>query len=295
MMNQMKGGIMDTSLPARAVTGQRRAVAVIEVVLVFGLTLFLMAVVILSPAGEWELQTIGYPFLEYFVMMAVPWLWMLVTRKSLVAHGLSVRNLRDQLAIVAIAFVPVFLASLPFLFVDYKSASGAFILAGIEIALLLILGWLLLRRPTMSASSILAGAALLVAAANGAGQSPVVKAISAFVFYIFFLGLGEELLFRGYIQSRLNSAWGRPFLFFGASWGWGLVIMSLLFGVMHWINLSSLASGSWQLEPWWGFWTAFGGLVFGFLREKTGSIVAPAILHGLPEALAGIGRALMGA
>lgn len=34
--------------------------------------------------------------------------------------------------------------------------------------------------------------------------------------------------------------------------------------------------------------------MFGFLREKTGSILAPAILHGLPEALAGIGRAFMG-
>ena len=54
---------------------------------------------------------------------------------------------------------------------------------------------------------------------------------------------------------------------------------------MHFINLGSLAMGNWQLEPWWGFWTIFGGLVLGFVREKTGSIAASTILHGLPDAL----------
>jgi membrane protease YdiL (CAAX protease family) len=44
--------------------------------------------------------------------------------------------------------------------------------------------------------------------------------------------------------------------------------------------------GNWHLTPWWGLWTFFAGLVLGFVREKTGSIVAPTILHGLPQAIA---------
>jgi membrane protease YdiL (CAAX protease family) len=112
------------------------------------------------------------------------------------------------------------------------------------------------------------------------------KAVIEFVFYIFFFRLGEELLFRGYIQSRLNAAWGKPFQFFGVRWGWGVVIASVLFGLMHVLNVGSLVSGAWQPEWWWGFWTFFGGLVLGFVREKTGSIVAPTILHGLPQAIA---------
>ncbi|MCJ7825332.1 MAG: hypothetical protein MUP44_10565 [Anaerolineales bacterium] len=42
----------------------------------------------------------------------------------------------------------------------------------------------------------------------------------------------------------------------------------------------------WQLAPWWGLWTFSGGLVLAFVREKTGGIVAPAILHGLPQGIA---------
>jgi hypothetical protein len=137
----------------------------------------------------------------------------------------------------------------------------------------------------MKESGVLVGALVLIGRFNLTQQPTLENAISAFIFYIFFLGFGEEFLFRGYIQSRLNAAFGSPFQFFGVNWGWGIVIMSLLFGLMHFLNLGTLAIGNWQLEPWWGFWTFFGGLVFGFVREKTSSIAAPTILHGLPDAI----------
>ncbi|MDH7561736.1 MAG: CPBP family intramembrane metalloprotease, partial [bacterium] len=92
--------------------------------------------------------------------------------------------------------------------------------------------------------------------------------------------------FRGYIQSRLNAAFGKPFRFFGVTWGWGLVITAALFGLMHVANIGSFIDHQWEAEWWWGFWTFFSGLVFGFVREKSGNIIAPAILHGLPQALA---------
>lgn len=38
----------------------------------------------------------------------------------------------------------------------------------------------------------------------------------------------------------------------------------------------------------WGFWTIFSGLVFGFVREKSGGILAPTLLHGLPQAIASV-------
>lgn len=66
------------------------------------------------------------------------------------------------------------------------------------------------------------------------------------------------------------------------------MITSLLFGVMHVINLASVIAGNWQPEFWWGFWTFFGGWAFSFVREKTGSIAAPTILHGLPQALVSV-------
>lgn len=263
-----------------------KAKALIEVVVVFSLTLLLVALVGLSPAGEWVRQVTKRAFLEYIVMIAVPLLILVVARRNLTAYGLSLRNLRYHLDIAATAFVPVAVASVPLAFIDETGWSGALILVGVEIAVLFALGWLLRRKPTRDESGILAGALLLTAYSSAAGKVTFINGLSALIFYVFFLGFGEELLFRGYIQSRLNAAWGRPFQFFGVHWGWGIIITSFLFGLMHVLNLYSLVHGDWQLEWWWGLWTFFGGLVNGFVREKTGSIVAPTILHGLPQGIA---------
>lgn len=265
---------------------ETKAKAVIEVVVVFSLTLFFVALGGLSPLGKWERQVTNSFFIEYAVMIAFPLLLLVVARRNLASYGLSLRNISYHLNVAATAFVPVAVAFVLLAFVNYRQWSGALIMAGVQIALLFALGWLLKRKPTRNENGILVGGMLLVAGSSFAQQATLGNAISAFVFYILFLGLGEELLFRGYIQSRLNIAWGRPFQFYGVNWGWGIVIASILFGLMHVLNIGSLVSGHWKLEWWWGLWTFFGGLVVGFVREKTGSIVAPTILHGLPQAIA---------
>lgn len=270
-----------------------KAKAVLEVVIVFGLTLLLIALIGLSPLGEWERQVLGYFYIEYAVMIALPLVVLAVTRRNLASYGITARPLRYHLNIALICFVPVALSSMPAAFFDYRSWIGALVMAIAQIALLYALGWLLKRKPSRNESGILVGGIALLAFSNLV-QAPAVanaaaiaaaNAVSAFIFYFFFLGLGEELLFRGYIQSRLNAAWGRPFQFFGVPWGWGALITSLLFGLMHVFNLGSLIVGNWQLEPWWGLWTFFGGLAFSLVREKTGSITASTILHGLPQAI----------
>jgi hypothetical protein len=40
-------------------------------------------------------------------------------------------------------------------------------------------------------------------------------------------------MFRGYIQSRLNTAFGRPFRLWGVPWGWGLVITAREWTAFH--------------------------------------------------------------
>ena len=265
-----------------------KAKAILEVVVVFVLTWLILALVGLSPLGEWERQITGrYNFIEYILIIAITLLVLVVTRKKLASYGISFRNLRYHLDIAVTSFVPVAIGFLPIAFIgnNHKTWWGSLIMAGIQIAVLFSLGWLLRRKPTRNESGVVMGTLLLIAFSNLNQKAPLENPVTGFLFYIFFLGLGEELLFRGYIQSRLNEAWGRPFQFFGVPWGWGLIITSVIFGLMHVINIGSLINGNWQLEPWWGLWTFFGGLVNGFVREKTGSIVAPSILHGLPQAI----------
>lgn len=263
-----------------------KAKAVIEVAIVFSLTLLLIALVSLSPVGRWERQVTNRFFIEYGVMIIIPLLLLVATHRNPPAYGLSLRNAAYHMDIAATAFVPVAIVSAVCAFVDYKAWGGSLILAALQIAVLFAIGWLLKRKPTASANGVSLGAILPIACSELAIGARFGNALSAFVFYVFFLGLGEELLFRGYIQSRLNAAFGKPFRFFGVNWGWGVVMTAALFGLMHVLNLASLIGGRWQLTWWWGFWTFFSGLVFGFVREKSGSILAPAILHGLPQAMA---------
>jgi membrane protease YdiL (CAAX protease family) len=261
-------------------------IALAEVVVVFVLTLRLVAAVGVSPIGTTVRQATNRAFLEYAVMIAVPVLILLATRRNLASYGITFRNPRYHLEVTLTAFMPVALASVVLSFVDYKAWGGALILTATWIAVLFVIAFLLKRKPTLGGTAMLAVLPLAGLASVPTAQATLRNAVSALVFYVFFLGLGEEILFRGYIQSRLDIAFGRPFQFFGVPWGWGAVIASALFGLMHVINLGGLISQQWHLTPWWGFWTFSAGLVLAFVREKTGSIAASTLLHGLPQGIA---------
>ena len=64
-------------------------------------------------------------------------------------------------------------------------------------------------------------------------------------------GVSEEIFFRGVLQAEI-----------------GIVAASLLFGLLHPINLSYVV------------WAASVGLAFGFLYQATGSLLPPILCHG---------------
>jgi uncharacterized protein len=59
----------------------------------------------------------------------------------------------------------------------------------------------------------------------------------------------------------------------------GLIIASLLFGLLHIFNNFNPLTGNYGLNIAWGIIAFIFGLIMGIVREKTGSIVAPSILH----------------
>ena len=66
-------------------------------------------------------------------------------------------------------------------------------------------------------------------------------------------GFAEELLFRGYVQTRLSQRWGR--------W-WGVGIAAALFGIMH-------------IDPVHGTFAGIFGLYLGYLTERAAAFVRP--------------------
>jgi membrane protease YdiL (CAAX protease family) len=92
-------------------------------------------------------------------------------------------------------------------------------------------------------------------------------------------GFGEGILYRGYIQSRINEESGRPFTFMGVNFGAGVIISSILFGLAHGLNPFNPLVGEYDLAWWWGLSSGVAGFTFGMVREKTQSIIASGIGH----------------
>lgn len=267
---------------------QNKIKAIFEVVSVFLLTFLIIWAIQIPPLGEWQRLVLQRHFLAYSVMITIPLLFLAVTRRSFTAYAISFKNLKYNLDVAFTCFIPVAIISAGTYFaaLDWKRWDGALLSAAISVGKLFLLAWLLRKKPTMCNLCAISAFLFLIPGILPSSGATIGKAASAFVFYFAFLGPGEEILYRGYMQSRLNEAFCRPYRFYGVNWGWGVVITSLIFGFMHVLNPFNPFLGKFDLMWWWGFWTFFGGLVLGFIREKTGSIVAPVILHGLPQAIA---------
>lgn len=90
-------------------------------------------------------------------------------------------------------------------------------------------------------------------------------------YQIFFVAIPEEFFYRGYLQTRLNELHARRWTIAGASIGMGAVVANLLFAFGHSVV---------QLQ-WWHFATFFPGLLFAWLRERSGGVVPGALFHAL--------------
>jgi membrane protease YdiL (CAAX protease family) len=116
----------------------------------------------------------------------------------------------------------------------------------------------------------------LIALARGKFTADI---IGCQAYYLFVVGSGEEIRSRGYVQSRLNEAFGRPWKFWNTPFGPGLLIASILFGASPIYQL-----GAAKPSVLIGLGAMLGGLFYGFVRERAGSFLASALVHGLNAA-----------
>lgn len=253
--------------------------AIMETVFVLSCAVAAAGIVHNSPLAAWQRAVTMWPFAENATILIVPLLWLFLSRRKFADYGLTAVGVSDQLRATVRCGVPFAAFAL---FNSFRSTSqlGAvlFIMA-IGIAALFLFGFLL-REKTLP--SIAALPCLFLPFA-GDGMQHVAGGV---IFYMMFVGPAEEVLFRGVIQSRLNHAFGRPFSFFGARWGWGGIIACVLFGLMHVINEPALFAGYWRPNWWAGPAMFCLALPLAYLRERTGGVLAPAILHCWPQSIA---------
>lgn len=94
------------------------------------------------------------------------------------------------------------------------------------------------------------------------------------LYHLLCVALPEEVFYRGYVQSRLNQAfpWSVNLLHGRVGFGW--LYTAFLFALGHYII---------SLRPE-ALATFFPGLLFGWLRERTGSVAASTAFHAVCNA-----------
>jgi len=93
--------------------------------------------------------------------------------------------------------------------------------------------------------------------------------------HLLVVALPEETFYRGYVQARLAPLFRRRIRVLGADLGAPVVVASALFALSHLVAIPA----PFRLAVF------FPGLLFGWLRERTGSLVAPVVLHALSNVL----------
>ncbi len=108
-------------------------------------------------------------------------------------------------------------------------------------------------------------------AESGSGDVAIGRWLNMSLYQFVAIAFPEEFFFRGYLHSRLNQIFGTPLRLLGASVGAGLVITAGVFMLFHLLLSVNL----------WNVGIFFPALIFGWLRDRTGSIAAPTLFHAL--------------
>lgn len=272
-----------------------KILALLEVLAVYALIQVVVQFLRFTDLVRLEEQMLGWSYIVMALVVAIPALVIWLAHRSWADYGVSLAMWPTNLDIGIKAFLVSFL---PFAVGRYvpamlgweagSLATGLF-KALMEITALALIVWLMNRqKPVASGRRNLITIGLLlmfpILLALLVGRLSLVV-VSTVIWQFVCSGFGEEFVYRGYIQSRLNQSFGRPYCVYGVQFGVGLFIASLLFGLMHAFNGYDPAIGFASFDWSWALWASMGGLFFGVIRERTGTLLAPGIAHGLPDAV----------
>ena len=103
-----------------------------------------------------------------------------------------------------------------------------------------------------------------------------------FAFQLTMPGLEEELFYRGVLLLMLNQAFGRPLRVLGAPMGWAAILTSVAFGLDH---AFGYGADGFSFDPLAFVLTGGPVLLLVWLREKTGSLLLPVLLHNFANTI----------
>jgi membrane protease YdiL (CAAX protease family) len=278
-----------------------RGRSIVEVLAVF--SCFQLITIALQGASgllRWEQRVLGWSYFTGFLTVLLPTIVIVLQKRELELYGLTLRRwetsldvgLKGCLYLVAPQILLTLLSSEG---AAYSHVDGSLVLSFSMIVML----FLLLRciagenyKPFSSVRTrlLLTVAFLTIPLIAGAAYGRLtLKVFSTILWQLVFGGFGEELFYRGYIQSTVNEEYGRPWSVEGVAFGPGLLVSSALYGLDRALNTVRPLEGVYTVSWSWGFFAFTVGIFYGFIREHTGDIVGSGVANGLVDS---VGEAL---
>ena len=105
--------------------------------------------------------------------------------------------------------------------------------------------------------------------------------IKTLLFLLIMPGLNEEIIYRGFLLGFLNKIFDRKFKLLGTNFGWGAILTSIVFALLHGFNLTN----NYQLHFDYItiILTGTYGFIYALIRERSGSLVFPIISHSTAD------------
>ena len=102
--------------------------------------------------------------------------------------------------------------------------------------------------------------------------------IATLIYLAILPGMNEELVYRGVLPACLERLFPKNWILASAKVGWGTVITTVLFGLLHGVWLDD--HFEFHFEVFWIRNALVSGFTFAWLRERTDSLIMPMIAHG---------------
>jgi hypothetical protein len=276
-----------------------RGRSVVEVAAVFAL---LAALQYMAPgvAGlmRWESRVLGESYFMGLLTLTLPLLAIVASKGSFEEYGLAVSGWGPSLGRGLTGYLCLLLPNAVIFLMGLAGVSLTYLPASVFVSGVTLLAlFLALRRISkpgaprnrrnLVAAVALAGSPLVLSALVG-GLS--LRLASSLLWELVFGGAAEEILYRGYVQSRVNGEFGRPWRFMGVGFGPGLLVSSILYGVAGAMSTFRPWRGLYDLSFAVGVHALALGVFYGFMREAAGDVGASTVANGLNDA---VGRLLL--
>ena len=248
--------------------------------------------------ARWETRALGESYFRGLLTVAVPLIALLASKASLEDYGLVPdwrtslgRGLTGYLYLVppnlAVYFLSIIWAGVTDPFVSLF-VSGVTLLTMFLALNRLSRGGRPRPRGALVVVAVLLGAPLVLSLLFGSFS---LRLVSAVFWDLVFGGFAGELLYRGYVQGRVNEEYGRPWRFMSVAFGPGLLVSSVLYGVAGAMSWLRPVRDVYALSLPVGVHGLALGLFLGFLREASGDVGAGSVASGVSGA---VGRLLTG-